>query len=61
MIDQLFKIRKKRVGDVTEILYYMDDLKAYITDIELVQTVHEVVKKYSTSVGIVMVSQNRKF
>ena len=43
-----------RSGDEAEILYYMDDLKASMTSIETAQRVHEVVKKYAASVGMVI-------
>ena len=33
MIDPLIKILKRGVGDETEILYYMDDLKASMSSI----------------------------
>ena len=35
MIDPLIKIVKKNVGERVEILYYMDDLKASMSNIEL--------------------------
>ena len=52
MIDPLIKILKKGVGEKAEILYYMDDLKASVTDIENALTVHKIVKKYSVAVGM---------
>ena len=58
MIDPLIKILKKRIGDDAEILYYMDDLKASMSTIGTAQTVHEIVKKYASSVG--MVINNKK-
>ena len=45
---------KRRLGDRAEILYYMDDLKASMRDVETAQAVHETVKKYAMSVGIVI-------
>ena len=53
-IDPLVKILKKLLGDDAEILYYMDDLKASMSAIETAQTVHDVVKKYATSAGMVI-------
>ena len=47
MIDPLIKIIKNRVGDRAEILYYMDDLKASVTSIDIAQTVHRIVKRYA--------------
>ena len=58
MIDPLIKILKTRLGDEVEILYYMDDLKASTTSIEAAQAVHETVKKFASSVG--MVINNKK-
>ena len=57
MIDPLIKILKKRFGDDAEILYYMDDLKASATSIETAQTIHDIVKKYATSIGMVINSK----
>ena len=57
-IDPLVKILKKLLGDDAEILYYMDDLKASMSAIETAQKVHETVKKYAASVG--MVINNKK-
>ena len=54
MIDPLIKIIKKRVGDRAEVLYYMDDLKASTSSIEKAVTVHEIVKRYAASVGMVV-------
>ena len=54
MIDPLVKILKTSVGDRVEVLYYMDDLKASMTDIEMARTVHETVKKYANAVGMVI-------
>ena len=54
MIDPLVKIRKKRTGNDAEILYYMDDLKASMSTIGEAQTVHETVKQYAQSVGMVI-------
>ena len=58
MIDPLIKIVKRRLGDRVEVLYYMDDLKASMTDIKTAQIVHAAVKKYAMSVG--MVINNKK-
>ena len=52
-IDPLIKILKKRV-DEAEILYYMDDLKASTTSIESAQRIHQIVKEYASSVGMVI-------
>ena len=54
MIDPLIKILKKKVGDQVEVLYYMDDLKASMTSIDIAQMVHGTVKKYAASVGMVI-------
>ena len=54
MIDPLIKIIKNRVGDRAEILYFMDDLKASVTSIDIAQTVHCIVKRYAQSVGMVI-------
>ena len=54
-IDPLIKILKRRLGDRVEVLNYMDELKASVTNIEMAQTVHEIVKKYSLSVGMVSI------
>ena len=35
MIDPLIKIIKNRVGDRVEILYYMDELKASMANIDI--------------------------
>ena len=53
-IDPLVKILKKRTGNDAEILYYMDDLKASMTSIGAAQTVHDTVKQYAQSVGMVI-------
>ena len=45
------------MADRVEVLYYMDDLKASVTDIEKAQTVHKIVKKYSVAVGMVVNSK----
>ena len=58
MIDPLIKIMKWRLGDRVEVLYYMDDLKASMVSIETAQTVHDIVKRYAASVG--MVINNKK-
>ena len=54
IIDPLIKILKKRLGERAEILYYTDDLKASMGCIQTAQTVHETVKKYASSVGMVI-------
>ena len=54
MIDPLIKIIKNRVGDLAEILYYMDGLKVSTTDIQIAQVVHGIVKEFALSVGIVI-------
>ena len=54
MIDPFIKILKKCVGDDTEVLYYMYDLKASTSSIEKAVTVHEIVKRYAASVGMVV-------
>ena len=53
MIDPLIKILKKRV-DEAEIIYYMDDLKASTTSIERAKMIHQIVKEYVSSVGMVI-------
>ena len=58
MIDPLIKILKTRLGDRVEILYYMDDLKASTDNTHTARTVHDIVKRYASSVG--MVINNRK-
>ena len=40
-----------------EILYYMDDLKASTDNVETARTIHEIVKRYATSVGMVINSK----
>ena len=50
MIDPLIKIMKKNVVDKVEVLYYMDDLKASMTNIQTAQRVHEMGNKYAGSV-----------
>ena len=57
MIDPLVKILKKIGGNDTEVLNYMDDLKAFMSNIETAQTVHHVVKRYAASVGMVVNSK----
>ena len=52
MIDPLIKILKKRMGDHVVILYYMDDLKASVSIIEMAQNVPLMVKRYAASVGM---------
>ena len=59
MIDPLIKILKRRLGDRVEVLFYMDDLKASMTDIQTARTVHEAVKKYAASVGMVINNKKR--
>ena len=54
----LIKIVKKPIGNDAEILYYMDDLKASMSTIGAARTVHETVKQYESSVG--MVINNKK-
>ena len=51
--DPLIKILKKRV-DEAEILFFMDDLKAAVTNIQTAQLVHDIVKRYAASVGMVI-------
>ena len=58
MIDPLIKILKRGVGDETEILYYMDDLKASMSSIRTAERVHETVKRFADAVG--MVINNKK-
>ena len=45
------------MGDEAEILYFMEDLKASTGDIQKAETVHDIVKRYGSSVGMVV---NRK-
>ena len=52
-IKPLIKIMKK-VGDRVEVLYYMDDLKASMTDIETAEQVDSMVKTYAQFVGVVI-------
>ena len=54
MIDRLIKVLKKSDGDDTEVLYNMDDLKASTSSIEKAVTVHEIVTRYTASVGMVV-------
>ena len=49
---------KERLGERVEVLYYMDDLKASVSNIQLAQTIHAIVKRYTTAVG--MVINNKK-
>ena len=58
MIDPLIKILKTRLGDRVEILYFMDDLKASMDSVETARTVHDIVKRYTNAVG--MVINNKK-
>ena len=57
MIDPLIKILKRVGGDDVQVLNFMDDLKASSANIEKVVQIHETVKKYTLSVGMVI---NRK-
>ena len=57
MIDPLIKILKKRVGDEAEVLYNMDDPKVSVTNVQAAQQVHNTVKEYATSVGMVINSK----
>ena len=57
MIDPLIKILKTSFGCEVEILYYMDDLKASCACVEKAEQVHEVVKRYADSVGMVINSK----
>ena len=54
MIDLLIKIIKTQLGDQVEVLYYMDDLKASMSNVETASTVHKIVEKYAEAVGIVI-------
>ena len=54
MIDPLIKVLKRGCGDDAEILYYMDDLKASCDGLEKAIQVHETVKRYAASVGMVV-------
>ena len=45
---------KTRVGDGVDVLYYMDDLKESTSDIKIVHSVHDIMKRYSASVGMVI-------
>ena len=58
-IDPLIKILNRRVGENAQILYYMDDLKASMTNIQTAQTVHDIVKGYAASVGMVINKKKR--
>ena len=58
MIDPLIKIMKTSVGDRVEVLYYTDDLKASTDNVGTACTIHNIVKKYARSVG--MVINNKK-
>ena len=58
MIDPLIKVLKTRLGDRVQILYYMDDLKASMANIDTARMVHSIVKKYAAEVG--MVINNKK-
>ena len=59
MIDPLIKIIKRNLGDRVEVLYDMDDIKASVMDVENVQRVHRIVKRYTAAVG--MVINNMKY
>ena len=54
MIDPLIKILKRVGGDDVEVLNYMVDLKASSASIEKAVQVHETVKNYALSVGMVI-------
>ena len=54
MIDPLIKIMKKKLGNKGQILYYMDDLKASMTDIQTAEKVHRIVKQFAQSDGMVI-------
>ena len=54
MIDQLIKILKMRLGARVQILYYMDDLKESVSNIEIADNVDMIVKRYATSIGMVV-------
>ena len=54
MIDPLIKILKWRLGDRVQVLYYMDDLKASMDNTETARIVHQIVKSYAASVGMVI-------
>ena len=54
MIDPLIKVMKNDVGDYTEVLFYMDDLKASMRDIETAEEDHETAKRYVDDVGLVI-------
>ena len=42
------------MGERVEVLYYMDDLKASVTDIHIAQTIHGIVKRFAACVGMVI-------
>ena len=54
MIDPLIKILKKKVGDRVEVLYYLDDLNVSMDCIDTACDIHQTVKKYAASVGMVI-------
>ena len=58
MIDPLIKVLKRFCGDDAEILYYMDDLKASCEGLEKAMQVHETVKRYAASVGMIVNEKN---
>ena len=57
MIYPIVKTMKLRVSDGEGIFYHMDDLKASMTIIQMAQTIHETVKEYTLSVGMVIKSK----
>ena len=59
MIDHHVKIMKTELGCDAEILSYMDDLKASCACVEKAKEVHEMVKRYADSVGMVINNKNR--
>ena len=54
MIDPLIKVLKRGCGDDAEILYYMDDLNASCDGLEKALQVHETVKRYAASRGMIV-------
>ena len=54
IIDPLVKILKRACCENIEVLYYMDDLKVSMDNIESARKVHEIVRKYAASVGMVI-------
>ena len=57
MIDPLIKNLQKRVGNDSEILYYMDDMKASMTNIKTAQLVHFIADDYAASVRMVIMNK----